>query len=92
MGRDDPMTVVNRTDGPVEVTLIGEEAVAADYPELPMRLDPGAGQSLGGPFKVFIDDCLRGSLVATRDGQTVATKDRPCAGSRWEIVEAALPN
>ena len=36
-------------------------AIAADHPELPMRLDAGAGQSLGGPFRAFIDDCLRSS-------------------------------
>ncbi len=78
-----PMTVVNLTDGQVEVTIVGE---LDEYEELPMTLAAGGGtQMLGGPFYGPGEPCMRGSLVATRGGKTIATNDHPCPGSRWEI-------
>ena len=32
---------------------------------------------------------MRGSLIATQDGKTIATNDHPCAGSKWEISAIA---
>ena len=87
MGLPPPMTVVNRTDGAVEVTIFGQ---VEDFEELPKVLPGGGGSMLlGGPFQAGDMPCLKGGLVATRHGQTVATIDKPCAGSRWEIKEAA---
>lgn len=87
MGLPEPMTVVNRTDSPVEVTIFGQ---AEDFEELPKVLPGGGGMMLlEGPFQAGDMPCLKGGLAAKRDGQTVATIDKPCAGSRWEITEAA---
>jgi hypothetical protein len=87
MGRSPAMTIVNRTDLPVEVTIVGEPAV---YEELPKVLSGGGGMMLlAGPIDAGDKGCIRGTLVATRGGQTIATIDHPCAGSRWEIIAAA---
>lgn len=87
MGLPPPMTIVNRTDLAVEVTIVGQ---VEDFEELPKALSGGGGMMLlAGPFQAGDMPCLKGGLVATRNGQTVATIDKPCAGSRWEITAAA---
>ncbi len=84
MGLPPPMTIVNRTDLAVEVTIVGQ---IEDFEELPKVLRGGGGTMLlAGPFQAGAP-CIKGSLVATRNGQKVATIDKPCAGSRWEITE-----
>lgn len=81
-GLPQPMTVVNQTGNPVVVTIVGE---LDQYEELPMTLSGGGGIGLvAGPFH-GAEPCMRGSLVATQDGKTIATNDHPCPGSRWEI-------
>jgi hypothetical protein len=81
------MTIVNTTNGPVEVTIVGQPE---QFEELP-RILPGGGGSmtLAGPVSGD-PPCVRGSLIATREGLIVAKIDQPCAGSRWEIVEPAV--
>jgi hypothetical protein len=85
-GLQPPMTIFNRTDLAVEVTIVGQ---AEDFEELPKMLEGGGMMLLGGPFQQGDRPCIQGRLVATRNGQTVATIDKPCAGSRWEITAEA---
>jgi hypothetical protein len=83
-----PMTIVNRTAGPVDVVLHETLSSGADSPTPIMTLPSGETRTLSGPFGGG-GPCLRGDLVATQNGRTVATLEKPCEGSRWEISSAA---
>jgi len=83
-----PMTIVNRTTGPVDVVLHETLSSGADAPTPIMTLPSGETRTLSGPFGGG-GPCLHGNLVATQDGRTVATLEKPCEGSRWEIGSAA---
>src|SRR4249919_1430474 len=61
-GLPPPMTIVNRTDRPVEVTIVGQPEV---FEELPKVLSGGGGMMLlAGPFQAGDQPCIKGSLVA----------------------------
>ena len=83
-----PMTIVNRTAGPVDITLRHTLSSGADFSDALMTLPSGETRTLSGPFGGG-GPCLTGDLVATQHGRTVATVEKPCEGSRWEISSAA---
>ena len=83
-----PMTIVNRTTGPVDVVLHETLSSGADSPTPIMTLPSGETRTLSGPFGGG-GPCLHGDLVATQNGRTVATLAKPCEGNRWEIGSAA---
>ena len=81
-----PLTVVNRTDGPIEITIVGQPDT---YSELPMTVPPSGGIGMiAGPFQFSSTGCIAGSLIATQDGREIARKDQPCGGT-WEVTESA---
>ena len=83
-----PMTIVNRTTGSVDVVLHETLSSGADAPTPIMTLPSGETRTLSGPFGGG-GPCLTGNLVATQNGRTVATVEKPCEGGRWEISSAA---
>ena len=85
-----PMTIVNRTAGPVDVVLHETLSSGADAPTPIMTLPSGETRTLSGPFGGG-GPCLRGNLIATQNGRTIATVEKPCEGSRWEINSAVVP-
>jgi hypothetical protein len=83
MGGPTPMTIVNRTAGSVDVTVHYALSSGADSPTAVMTLPSGETRLLYGPY---FEGCMTGNLVATQGGRTVATIEKPCEGSRWEIT------
>jgi hypothetical protein len=79
-----PVTIVNLTTGPIEVALHERSSAGVDHLTSPMTIPPGARQ---GFYGTLLHSCMTGSLVATQDGRTVATIEKPCEGSRWEITD-----
>ncbi len=79
-----PVTIANQTAGPIDVTLHETSGEGVDHPTTTVETIPrGATQGFYGPL---LHSCMTGSLVATEDGLTIATIDKPCEGSRWEIT------
>ncbi len=86
------MTIINRTTGPVDLTLHYTLSSGADSPDFVMTVQAGATQQMSGPFGGG-GQCVTADLVATQNGRTIATVENPCEGSRWEIdPEAASPS
>jgi hypothetical protein len=82
IGAARPVTIANLTSGPVEVTVHETSSDGLDHPGAVETIPPGASQGFNGPL---LHSCMTGTFVVIQDGRTVATIEKPCEGSHWEI-------
>jgi hypothetical protein len=79
-----PVRIDNHTSGPLDVSLHWTSSDGVDHPGSVESIPAGGAHSFFGPLH---DRCLTGTFVATRNGQTLATIEKPCTGSHWEITD-----
>jgi hypothetical protein len=79
------MTIWNRTSATVEVDY--RRVVGTTEMEDPVMTIPSGQRVVVVGLYQAEGECLRGTLVATQDGRTMATLSQPCRGTEWEITQ-----
>lgn len=77
--------VDNLTSGPLELSLRLPSNFGADHVESVESIQAGVRDSFFGPYDD--DRCLTGTIFATRNDHTIATIEKPCMGTHWEITD-----
>jgi hypothetical protein len=84
MGAARSVRIANLTGGPVDVSVHETSSDGLDHPGTVETIPPGASR---GFYEPLLDSCMTGTFVVIQDGRTVATIEKPCEGSQWDITD-----
>jgi hypothetical protein len=82
------VTIWNRTSASLDVNyrrIVG----ATEMEDLVMTIPSGQRVIVVGPHQAE-GECIRGTLVAMQDGQSIAQLSQPCRGADWVITRPEL--
>jgi hypothetical protein len=80
----DGMRIWNRSSADVQVSY-RRDIGGREVEDPVIEIGPNQGVSVIGLHQTE-GDCLRGTLIATQAGRTLATLSQPCEGAEWVIT------